>query len=107
MSQTEGRIALALQAYQQGQFSSLQAAVNTYNVPRSTLTNRYNGITSHSNSRSPNHKLTQTEETVLIEWILSLDTYSIPLIQSLIYRIAKLLLRECIQNALIEETILG
>jgi hypothetical protein len=62
MSQTEGRIALALQAYQQGQFSSLQAAVYIYNVPRSTLTSRHHRVALYPNSRSP-----KTEETALIE----------------------------------------
>ena len=33
---------------------------------------------------TPNRKLTQTEETVLIEWILSLDIYGIPPIQALV-----------------------
>jgi hypothetical protein len=37
MSQTEGRIILALQAYQQGQISSLRAATRTYEVPYTTL----------------------------------------------------------------------
>jgi hypothetical protein len=107
MSQTEGRIALALQAYQQGQFSSLRAAARTYDVPHSTLSTRYHGITSHSNSRSPNYKLTQTEETALIEWILSLDTHSVPPTQILVQEMAELLLRERVQNASIKQTTLG
>jgi hypothetical protein len=35
--QKEGQMALALQAYKQGQFSSLRAAAGAYDVPKSTL----------------------------------------------------------------------
>jgi hypothetical protein len=38
MANTEGRIALALQAYQKGQFSSIRAAAQTYSVSHAILT---------------------------------------------------------------------
>jgi hypothetical protein len=38
----EGRIKLALQAYKNGQFRSLQRAANAFNIPQRTLTQRYN-----------------------------------------------------------------
>ena len=107
MSQTEGRIALALQAYQQGQFSSIRAAARAYGVPHTTLTRRLKGTTSRSDFTHPNRKLTQTEETALVEWILSLDTRGIPPTQALVQEMAELLLRERVQNASIEETTLG
>ena len=107
MSQTEGRITLALQAYQKGQFSSLRAAAYAYDVPPSTLHDRYRGITSRSDFIHPNRKLTQTEETVLIEWILSLDTRGVPPTQALVQQMAELLLAERVQNASIEQTTLG
>ena len=62
---------------------------------------------SRSDSTSPNLKLTQTEETVLVIWILSLDIHSIPPTQVLVYQIAELLLRERVQNTSIEQTTLG
>ena len=46
MSQNEGRIALALQAYRQGQFSSLQAAARIYDVSYTTLLWCDHGVTS-------------------------------------------------------------
>jgi hypothetical protein len=107
MSQTEGRITLALQAYQQGRFSSLRAAARAYNVPHTTLTRRNHGTTYRANSTSPNLKLTQTEETALIEWILSLDTRGIPPTQILVQQMAELLLKERVQNASIGQTTLG
>ena len=107
MSQTEGRIALALQAYQQGQFSSIRAAARAYGVPHTTLTRRLEGTTSRSDFTHPNRKLTQTKETALVEWILSLDTRGIPPTQALVQEMAELLFRERVQNASIEETTLG
>jgi hypothetical protein len=99
MSQTEGRLILALRAYQQGHFSSIRAAARSYDVPRSTLALRLQGTPSRSDSTSLNRKLTQTEETTLINWILSIDTRSIPPTQALVQEMAELLLRERVQNA--------
>jgi len=107
MSQTEGRIALALQAYQQGQFSSIQAATRVYSIPHTTLTRRLEGTTSRSDFTHPNRKLTQTEEAALIKWILSLDTRGVPPTQALVQQMAELLLRERVQNASIKETTIG
>jgi hypothetical protein len=39
----EGRLKLAVQAYKKGHFSSYTAAVNAYNVVRSTLQSRIAG----------------------------------------------------------------
>jgi hypothetical protein len=101
------RITLALQAYQQGQFLSLRAAARAFNIPHTTLTRRNHGTTCRANSTSPNLKLTQTEETALIEWILSLDTRGIPPTQIIVQQMAELLLKERVQNASIRQTTLG
>ena len=77
MAQNEGRILLALQAYQRGQFSSLWAAVHTYGVSYITLTRRSKGTPARADFVSPQLKLTQTEEATLVQWILSIDIYSI------------------------------
>jgi hypothetical protein len=98
MNQTEGRIALALQAYQQGRFSSLRAVARTYDVPRSTLIRRIKGTPLRSISMSANLKLTQTEETTLVQWILSMDTRGIPPTQALVYEMAELLLKERVRT---------
>lgn len=84
MSQTEGRIVLALRAYRQGQFSSLRAAALSYEVSYRTLTRRHNGTPSRDNFISPNLKLTQTEEATLVQWILSMDTRGISPTQALV-----------------------
>ena len=107
MAQNEGRIVLALQAYQKGQFSSLRAAARTYNVPRSTLTLRYQGTPSKADSISPNRKLTQTEESTLIKWILDMDTRGIPPTQALVKEMAEILLIERVQNASTVRPVVG
>jgi hypothetical protein len=94
MAQSEGRIALALHAYQQGQFSSLRAAARTYDVPYVTLTRRYQGTFSRSNCTPYNRKLTQTEETTLVNWILDIDTRGVPSTQALVKEMAEILLME-------------
>ncbi|KIN04358.1 hypothetical protein OIDMADRAFT_115394 [Oidiodendron maius Zn] len=43
LAQKEGRIALAVQAFKRGQFSSLCAAVYIYDVPESTLRRHVKG----------------------------------------------------------------
>jgi hypothetical protein len=99
MAQTEGRIALALQAYQLGQLPSLQAAARLYEVSHTTLSQRYQGTPSRANFVSPHLKLTQTEETTLVQWILSMDTRGISPTQALVQEMAELLLAEHVQVA--------
>ena len=84
MAQTEGRIALALRAYQLGQFPSLRAAARSYEVSHMTLTRRHHGTPSRADFVSPHLKLTQTEETALVQWILSMDTRGISPTQALV-----------------------
>ena len=73
LAQKEGRIALAVQAYKSGQFSSTKACVNAYDISDSTLRRRVKGTNARCDSVPVNRKLTQTEETTLVEWILSMD----------------------------------
>ena len=73
-SNQEGRIVLALSAYRQGQFRSLQRAAKAYNIPHSTLTTRYHGITYRLDSRNMRHNLTTTEEQTIVRYILDLDS---------------------------------
>jgi Tc5 transposase DNA-binding domain/helix-turn-helix, Psq domain len=73
LSQKEGRIALAIQAFKRGQFKSLRAATKSYNVPYSTIRDRVNGHSSRCDSEPRNRKLTTIEESTLVQWILSMD----------------------------------
>jgi len=62
----EGRIALAMDALKQGHFTSVRGAAKAYDLPHSTLQNRVNGHPMQHNRRSPNYKLTATEESTLV-----------------------------------------
>ena len=66
-SQKEGRIALAIQAFEQGQFKSLRAATKSYNVSYSTIWDRVNERSSRHDSEPRNQKLTTTEESTLVQ----------------------------------------
>ena len=66
MSHNEGRIALALQAYQQGHFSNLKAACTSYDAPYSTTRDRADGAVPRRDFKPRNKKLTDLEESILI-----------------------------------------
>ena len=69
----EGRILLSINAYKQGQFTSFRKATSTYDVHRTTARRRVNGIQPKRGSAAPNRRLTQAQEEVLKQWILSMD----------------------------------
>ena len=71
--QKEGRIELATKALKEGYFTSFRAAARAYDVPESTLRYRIKGKLARRDTRPPNTKLTATEETTLVQWILSMD----------------------------------
>jgi hypothetical protein len=74
LSNREGRIQLALSAYNTHQFRSLRCAAEAFKVPPSTLTTRYNGITNILERRNGRQKLTTTEEQTIVQYILDLDS---------------------------------
>jgi hypothetical protein len=92
--QKEGRIELALQAYQQGQFSTPIAAAKAYDVTRSTLQRRINGIPSRLGSISKKRLLTSTEEESLVQWILSMDRRGMPPRIAIVRKMASLLVTQ-------------
>jgi hypothetical protein len=67
LAQREGRVALAVQAFKQGQFSSLRAAANMFDIPEPTLRRRVKGIIARRDSTPINQKLTTIEESTLIK----------------------------------------
>ena len=70
----EGRLELALQAYQAGQFQSHRAAAAAFNVKRQTLDERARGVPFRLKTRANSHKLTATEEQTIVRYILDLDS---------------------------------
>jgi hypothetical protein len=73
-SNREGRVQLALSAYTTHQFQSLRRAAEAFNVPHATLTRRYNGIAYRPEGRNAQHKLTETEEQTIVQYILDPDS---------------------------------
>ncbi|KAL5375218.1 hypothetical protein PMIN02_013148 [Paraphaeosphaeria minitans] len=69
----EGRVQLAIQAYDTGQFQSRRAAARAYNVKHHTLSERVRGVSFRPETRANCHKLTSTEERILVRTILDLD----------------------------------
>ena len=94
LGQKEGQIALAVQAYNQGYFSSQRAAASAYDVPESTLRSRVKGIRTRCDSEPRNRKLTTTEESTLVQWILSMDQRSLPPRPDSVRQMANLLLEK-------------
>ena len=74
----EGRLELAIQAYQRGKVRSYSEAATTYDVSRATIQRRISGIPSQRGSTSKNRLLMPTEEESLVQWILSLDRRGMP-----------------------------
>lgn len=96
----EGRILLAIRAFQNGQFSSIRAAAYTYNVSRSTLIICLQGHPAHTNSTSNNQKLISTKESAFVEQILSINQYNLLLQATTVQQIANLLLAEQLKSTL-------
>jgi hypothetical protein len=92
--QNEGRVALAIQAFERGQFSNLKAAAVTYGAPYSTVRDRVSGRVARSNSRPTNLKLSSTEESTLVQWILSMDERGLPPRADTVRQMADLLLKK-------------
>jgi hypothetical protein len=92
--QQEGRIALAMDAIQKGHFTSARAAAKSYDVVRSTLQNRVNGRPARRDSRPTNRKLTDTEESTLVQWILSMDQRGLSPRSDYVRQMANLLLQK-------------
>ncbi|KAM4065836.1 DDE superfamily endonuclease [Hirsutella rhossiliensis] len=88
----EERVLLAVRAYQQGQFKSTRKAAAAYDVPQSTVSDRLRGVIRRRDVQMNNLKLTATEETALVQWILSMDERGMPPTVAYTRRMANLLL---------------
>jgi len=93
-SSKEGRMALALNAYKSGYFTSIRSAADTYGVPESTLRTRLKGRLARHEKQSVNRKLSNTEESTLVKWILSMDERGLPPHTRHIRQMADLLLQK-------------
>jgi len=63
----EGHILLAIKAFNDGQFKSIQAAAQSYNVPYSILYNCLYRHTACVDAMPNSKKLTTTKESILVK----------------------------------------
>ena len=73
-AEQEGRIQLAIQAFQNKEIPSIREAARRFQVPNTTLQHRFSGQTCRGETRANNFKLSPNEEQSLLNWILSMDT---------------------------------
>jgi hypothetical protein len=77
-SSKESRMVLAVEAIQKNPDLSIRAAAKIYTVDRSTLAKRLKGITARCDTTPNCRKLTDLEGSVIIQYILDLDSRSFP-----------------------------
>ncbi|EED13550.1 transposon, putative [Talaromyces stipitatus ATCC 10500] len=94
LAEQEGRILLAISDLKNGKISSVYQAAIIYNIPRTTLYDRLNGIQQRSIIRANGHKLSQFEEESLVKWVLDLDKRGLPPRHSLVREMANYLLSQ-------------
>jgi len=92
--QREGRIALAVDALRQGHFTSFRAAAQSYDVQWKTLSRRFRGQLPRCDTRPSNCKLTEIEESTLVQWILSIDQRGLSPRSDYVRQMANLLLQK-------------
>ncbi len=90
----ESQMILALRAIQQDSKLTIRAAASIYQVSRSTLGTRLNRITSRRDTIPNLRKLTDLEESTIIQYILDLDSRSFPPRRSGVEDIANRLLAD-------------
>jgi hypothetical protein len=69
----ESLVTLAIEAFEKGQKRPLHAAALALGAPINLIYKRYNGRISKAEQTPNNRELTDTEETAIEQWILSLD----------------------------------
>ncbi|KAH8698060.1 hypothetical protein GQ44DRAFT_718483 [Phaeosphaeriaceae sp. PMI808] len=74
LHQHEGRLQLALQAYNIGQFRGYRAAATAFNVNHHTLSKHAKGILFRPDTKPNRQKITTTEEQTIIQYILDFDS---------------------------------
>lgn len=90
----EGRVLLAIEAIQKYQITSVREAARRFSVPEATLRRRLAGHTNRHDTRANNHKLTETEEYTLLQWILSMDSRGAAPSPTAVREIANILLAQ-------------
>jgi hypothetical protein len=93
-AQKEGRMLLAIDAYNKGHIQSIRKAAEAYSISYTSLAYRLRGRAARVESRPNRQKLTDTEEEVLERWILSMDERGYPLTVTGVRDAARILLQQ-------------
>ena len=91
--QTEGRISLALQDYQNHNIRSLRAAAKAYEVSFATLRSRHLGVLARADTPANSLQLTPSEEKVLVQRILNLAAQGLHPQHTLVKDMANIILK--------------
>jgi len=78
LSKKENQVILAVQAIRSNPNSSARAAAKIYSVSHATLSRRLKGMASQRDIKPKSRKLTDLEETVIVQHILDLDARAFP-----------------------------
>ncbi len=77
-TQKEAQILLATQAFQQDSSQSVRSLARIYNIPEATLRHRLHGRATRLDQSINSRKLTDLEESVLVQEILNLQARGFP-----------------------------
>ena len=107
ITQNEALVALAIQAFQKGQFSSLYAACSSYNAPYSTALKRVKGVPERRVCQPNGRKLSDLEEQTLEQWILAMIGRGLPVGLQSIRTMANILLSKRGGVEVVEALVVG
>ena len=99
----ETRVQMALDALKKGQFKSQRAAALAFDIPETTLRRRIRGVVSRPQKTANCQKLSDTEESTLLAWILDMDKRGLPLHLPIVRHLAQLLVSACLPSTTIGE----
>ncbi|RFU36216.1 hypothetical protein B7463_g148, partial [Scytalidium lignicola] len=88
----EGRILLAINALKNNQIKSMQAAARSFDVPFGTLYDRMRGRPEAFTTYTKAFKMSQLEESSLVQWIISMGNRGMPPRPSGVHSIANALI---------------
>jgi hypothetical protein len=74
----ESRVILALRALENDTRLTIRHAAKIYSIPFSTLLDRRNGRQSRRDIQPKSRKLTDLEESVIVQYVLDLDSKGFP-----------------------------
>lgn len=88
----EGRILLALNAFRKGQYPSIPKVAAAFDVNTKTLRRRLKGVSARTDTIANCRKLSATEESTLLAWILDMCQHGLPPRVATVQHLAELLL---------------